>query len=151
MTDKITKFLKEMELQNASRGTWGIGTMAARAGAKAGLALIPISVKSTQDHFMISANREVVLPTIAETLKKISLEFKDPALFDIPTATFAIFVGRPILGRMSTPCLVFITLRAVSENSTHGLIEGYAREAFINRTTSSWVKQVRNAICANFP
>jgi len=91
---------------------------------------------------MISVNCEVVLPIIAEILKKISLEFKDPVLFGIPTATFAIFVGPPILGRMSTPCLVFITLRVVSENSTHGLIEGYAREAFINRTTSSWVKQV---------
>jgi hypothetical protein len=151
MTDKISNFLREVDLQNASRGTWGVGSMLTRAGAKAAQALMSVSVKSASDQFIISASNELVIPIIAETLGKISLGLKDPSLFDIPTATFAIFMGQLVLGRMTTACLVFITLRAVSENSTHVLIEGYAKEPFKNNIASSWVKKVHNAISANFP
>ena len=34
MADKIADFLNDISLQNSSRGTWGIGTVIARAGAK---------------------------------------------------------------------------------------------------------------------
>ena len=107
MTDRISAFLREIDLQNASKGTWGVGTMLTRAGAKAAQALMSISVKSAKDQFIISASKELVTPIITETLGKISLGFKDPALFDIPTATFAVFMGQQILGRMTTAGLVF--------------------------------------------
>jgi hypothetical protein len=65
MTDKINDFLKETELKNVSKG-WGvnsIGAMLMRAGAKPVIALV--SVKSTTDQILISANREVVLGPVA--------------------------------------------------------------------------------------
>jgi hypothetical protein len=150
MADKISAFLREIDLQNASIGTWGIGTMLTRAGAKAAKALLPISVKSAEDQFIISANLDFSLPIVAATLKKTGFGLKDPALFDIPTATFAVLMQRRMMGRLYAPCLVFITLRALSENSTHALIEGYAKEPFKNRIATDWVKQVRNAITADF-
>ena len=150
MTDKISDFLREIDLQNASRGTWGVGTMLTRAGAKAAQAVMSISIKSAEDQFIVSASNDVVIPIVVETLGKISLGLKDPALFDIPTATFAVFMGETMLGR-TTACLVFITLRAASENSTHVLIVGYAKEPFNNDIASSWVKKVRNAISAKVP
>jgi hypothetical protein len=52
---------------------------------------------------------------------------------------------------MNAPCLVFITLRAVSETSTYVLIEGRTIEAFRNNIAASWVKKVRDAISSNFP
>ena len=61
MTDKISNFLREMNLQNASRGTWGVGTLLTRAGARAAAALMSISIKSAEDQFIISASNEVVL------------------------------------------------------------------------------------------
>ena len=53
-----------------------------------------MSVQSATDQLLISANREIVLPIIAETLGKVGRALKDPALFDIPTATFAVLMGR---------------------------------------------------------
>ena len=99
---------------------------------------------------MLSASNDVVLPIIAKTLEEISLSFKDPALFDTPTASFAVFMGQQILGRTSGG-LVFITLRAVSENSTHVLITGYAKEPFKNHMAVGLVKKARDAITANVP
>jgi hypothetical protein len=146
--DKINGFLTETELKNAAEGTWGLGTIAVRAGAKPVLSLI--SVKSATDQILISANREVVLPIIAEIFGKISLVLKDPALFDISTATFALLMGRrSFLGPMSKPCLVFATLKAVSENSTHVLIDGYAKDLY-GKVASAEVKRVRNEISARF-
>jgi len=110
-----------------------------------------ISTKSAEDQFIIAANHESILPIIAETLRKISFGLKDPSLFDVPTATFAAFMGQQVLGRMTTACLVFITLRAVSENSTHVLITAYTKEPFKNNVASSWLKKVHNAISMNFP
>ena len=49
MADKITDFLNDISLQNSSRGTWGIGTVIARAGAKAAQAIMRITVKSAED------------------------------------------------------------------------------------------------------
>jgi hypothetical protein len=121
--------------------------MLMQAGAKPILALL--SVKLATDQILISANREVVLPMIAETLGKIGITLKDPALFDIPTATFTVLMGRSFLGVMGKPCLVFLTLKAVSENSTHVLIEGYAKD-FGSNVTSAEVKRVRDEISARF-
>ena len=150
MTDKISDFLREIDLQNASRNTWGLGTMLKRAGAKAAQELMSISIKSAEDQFILSASNDVVLPIIAKTLEEISIGFKDPALFDMPTASFAVFMGQQILGRTSSG-LVFITLRAVSENSTHVLITGYTKEPFKNNMAVGWVKKARDAITANVP
>jgi hypothetical protein len=149
MTDKISDFLKETELKKFSRG-WGVnslGAMLMRTGAKPVIALL--SVKSTTDQILISANREVVLPIIAETLGKIGLTLKDPALFDIPNATFAVLMARSFMGVMGKPCLVFLTLKAVSENSTHVLLEGYAKELG-SVVTSAEIKRVRDEISARF-
>ena len=147
MTKKINDFLQEQHLKNASEGSWGIGTTLLRAGSKAALATM--SVHSATDQILISANREVVLPIIAETLGKICLTLKDPALFDIPTATFAVLMGRSLLGVKSPPCLVFITLKPVSENSTHILIEGYGK-GYSAAVASAEVKRVRVEISARF-
>src|SRR5262245_21052066 len=88
----INDFLQEEELQEIcnSQGTWGLGTVLARAGGKASLGLM--SIKSETDQILLSANREVAMPIIAETPGKISRAVKDPALFDIPTATFAVLM-----------------------------------------------------------
>ena len=150
MTDKISDFLREIDLQNASKGTWGVGRILTRSGAKAAQALMSVSVKSAEDQFIIPASNELVIPIIAETLGKIGLGLKDPALFDIPTATFAVFMGQQILGRMTGACLVFITLRAVSDNSTHLLIEGYAKELFKNNMASSWVRKCAMQLARTF-
>lgn len=147
MTDKINDFLTETELRNSSKGTWGIGTKLVRGTTKGVLSLM--SVQSATDQLLISANREIVLPIIAETLGKVGRALKDPALFDIPTATFAVLMGRSLLGVESKPCLVFVTLKAVSENSTHVLMEGYARSWGLS-ITSAELKRVRNEISARF-
>ena len=149
MTDKINDFLQETALKDRTQGTWGIGTILVRAGAKPVLSLL--SVKSATDHILISANRDIALPIIAETLGKIGRALKDPALFDIPTATFAVLMGKAFLGsyEYSQPCLVFVTLKAVSEHSTHVLLEGFAK-AFSARVTDSEVKRAREEISARF-
>ena len=148
MTDKVNDFLVETEVRNSTEGLWGIGTKLGRGTAKAVLYLM--SVQSATDQLLISANRENVLPIVAETLGKVGL-LKDPALFDIPTATFAVLMGRswPALGVKSKPCLVFVTLKAVSENSTHVLIEGYSRSWGLS-VTSAELKRVRDEISARF-
>lgn len=151
MADKITDFLNDISLQNSSRGTWGIGTVIARAGAKAAQAIMRITVKSAEDQFLISANRDVVLPIIGKTLAKMSYGLKDPALFDVPTATFCVYLAQQVLGRMYAAFLVFITLRPVSEKSTHVLIKGHAIEPFRNKIAAGWVKKVHDEISANLP
>lgn len=117
-----------------------------RAGAKPVLSLL--SVKSATDQVLISTNRELVLPIAAETLGKIGLELKDPALFDNPTATFAVLMGRSFLGRMGKLCLVFVTLKAVSESATHILLEGYVKGAAA--LAAAEVKRVRDELAARF-
>jgi hypothetical protein len=145
-TDKISDFLQETELQNIAKPYWGIGAKLARAGGKAVISLL--SVKSATDQILISANREVVLPIIAETLGKVGLALKDPAVFDIPTATFAVLMARSFLGQMGKPCLVFLTLKAVSEGSTHVLIEGHTKGPA--KGASYEIKRVRDEISARF-
>lgn len=157
MTDKINDFLQEQHLKIRSQGTWGIGTVLVRAGAKAALATM--SVHSATDQFLISTNREVALPIIAETLGKTIAEtlgtmmsptLKDPSLFDIPTATFAVLIERYLLGvKQGVLSLVFVTLKAVSEGSTHILIEGY-QKGYFPRAASVEVKRVRDQISARF-
>ena len=104
-----------------------------------------------ETRLLISASREAVLPIIAETLGKIGRALKDPALFDIPTATFAVLMGTAFLGtyKYGKSCLVFVTIRAVSEHSTHVLIEGYAK-GFSAGVADSEVKRVREGISARF-
>jgi hypothetical protein len=151
MADKITEYLREVSLQNSASGTWGVGTVIARAGAKAAQSLMAISAKSAQDQFLVSENCEIALPKTLEALKRVGYGLKDPALFDVPTATFCVYMALQALGRMNAPGLVFVTLRAVSEKSTHVLAEGYAIEPFSNKCATHWVITVRNAISANFP
>ena len=134
VNNKVNDFLQETELQQQCRamGTWGLGTAIARASAKA--ALKCMSVKTETDQILLSVSRETAMPIIADTLKKIGRMVKDPALFDIPTATFAVLMataskwgqlwgGEPL----AKPCLVFVTLKSVSENSTHVLLEAYTK------------------------
>jgi hypothetical protein len=49
----------------------------------------------------------------------------------------------------SSSCLVFVTIKAVSENSTNVLIEGYAK-GFSARAADPEVKRVREGIGARF-
>jgi hypothetical protein len=151
MTDKINEFLQETELRNLTkryggRGIRAIGTKLGRRGAKAILGLM--DVESATDHIVLSANREVVLPIVAETLQKIGV-VKDSALFDAPTVTFAALLVPSILGVKGKPCLVFLTLKPLSEHSTHVLIEGYTK-TWGQRHASNEVKRVRKEISARF-
>ena len=147
MTDKIDAFLRETALKDATKVTWGIGTMVAKACTNPVLSLL--SVHSAQDQILISGSREIVLPIIAETLEKIGRALRDPALFDLPTATFAVLMGKAFLGQYGQSSLVFVTLKAVSESSTHVLIEGYAK-GFSDGIANSGVKRVREGIGARF-
>ena len=151
MTEKIKNYLREIDLQNASKGTWGVGSKLTRAGAKAAQSLMSVSIKLAEDQFITATSNEVVIPITADTLSKISLGLKDPALFDIPTATIAALMGQLLLGGKYGACLVFVTVRALSENSTHIHIQGYSKEPFKNTNSLRWVTQVRNAISANIP
>jgi hypothetical protein len=45
MSDKVADFLREVGLQNASSGTWGIGSAITRATAKATQSLMNVTVK----------------------------------------------------------------------------------------------------------
>jgi hypothetical protein len=114
-----------------------------------------MSVKSETDQILLSVNRELAMPIIAETLGKIGRALKDPALFDIPTATFAVLMGKPVLS-WSKPCLVFVTLKPVSENSTHILLEGYVKTWGEGRPWGTRkggfheLTRVRNEISARF-
>jgi hypothetical protein len=78
-----------------------------------------------------------------------SYTLKDPAVFDVPTATFAVLVVYSALGYAGAPCLVFVTLKALAENSTHVLLEGYAR-GWGNRLAADSAKRVREQIGARF-
>src|SRR2546423_1479681 len=93
VSDKIGAFLQETELQQHCRamGTWGLGTVIARASAKS--VLMCMSVKTETDQILLSVNRETAMPVIADTLKKIGRMVKDPASFDVPTATFVVLMA----------------------------------------------------------
>ena len=150
MSDKIADFFRDVALENASSRTWGIGSVIARGGAKAALAAMPITVKTAEDQFLISENCETALPKTLEALKNISYGLKDPALFDVPTATFCVYMAFQAFGRMNAPCIVFVTMRPASEGSTHLLLEGHAKEPFNNKVAKGYVKKVREAISARF-
>jgi hypothetical protein len=93
VNEKIDSFLQETQLQRQCKamGTWGLGTVIGRATGKAVLKCM--SVKTETDQILLSVNHEVAMPVIADTLKKIGRMVKDPALFDIPTATFAVLMA----------------------------------------------------------
>jgi hypothetical protein len=86
MNDKIHAFLKERELKNRTDRYWGPGTLIAR-GINSPIISLK-SLKTIEDQFVISKNCEALFPIIAETIRKISNEIKDPAVFDVPTAIF---------------------------------------------------------------
>jgi hypothetical protein len=135
VNDKIYNFLQETELQKQCRamGTWGLGSVIVRASGKLIDKCMP--VKTETDQVVLSVNHEAAMPVIADTLKKIGRMVKDPALFDIPTASFAVLmatvskVDKWLSGNetMVPSCLVFVTLKPLSENSTHVLLEGYTK------------------------
>ena len=73
-------------------------------------------------------------------------------MFDIITAAFCIYFEVEALGRATMPCLSFVILDAVSEQSTHVIIECYSLAPFNSNIISRyWVKSVRNAINTKFP
>jgi hypothetical protein len=150
MVEKIIEFLREVRLQNASRGTWGIGTMISRGGAKAAQALMPIALKTEEDSILISESNDLVLPIVKEQLRKSSYGLKDPALFDVPTATFCVYMAFQALGRIASPSLVFVTLKPVSQGATHVFIVGHAL-SLTTKTAAHWVKQIREVISTAFP
>ena|SRR5262245_6667266 len=93
VNEKISDFLQETQLQGQCKamGTWGLGSIMGRATGKAMLKCM--SVKTETDQILLSVNHEIALPVIADTLKKIGRMVKDPALFDVPTATFAVLMA----------------------------------------------------------
>src|SRR5262245_29238357 len=126
VNEKISDFLQETQLQRQCKamGTWGLGSIVGRATGKAMLKCM--SVKTETDQILLSVNHEIALLVIADTLKKIGRMVKDPALFDVPTATFAVLMAtvskfeRWFNGADETAvpgCLVFVTLKPTSENS----------------------------------
>ena len=157
VNEKINSFLQETDLQAACRtmGTWGLGSVVVRATTK--VVHKCTSVKVETDQIMLPVNREAAMSVIADTLKKIARSVKDPALFDFPTATFAVEMytlsklekwGGEGWGARHSPCLVFVTLRSVAENSTHVLLEGYSLG--YNGSTVREVTHVRSEISARF-
>ena len=162
MTDKITDFLRERALQNASRRYWGIGVMLARGGVKAAHLLLRPTLQLSQDEFLICDSKEHAIPKIVDAIKNVRNEvkmigytrheIKDPNVFDITTAAFCVYYEVEALGRATMLCLAFITLNAVSEQQTHVIIECYSLGAFNSKSISSyWVKNVRSAIERRFP
>ena len=120
VNEKINDFLQETQLQRQCKamGTWGLGSVVARATSKA--ALKCMSVKTETDQVLLSVNHEIAMPVIADTLKKIGRMVKDPALFDVPTATFAVLMATVSKldqwlnanNETTAPsCLVFVALK----------------------------------------
>ena len=161
VADKITDFLRERALQNASRRYWGIGAMLARGGVKAADLLLRPTLQSSQDEFLIYDSKEHAIPKIADAITSVKYEYKigyakheirDPKMFDITTAAFCVYFEVEALGRATMPCLSFVTLDAASEQSTHVIIECYSLAPFNSKSISMyWVKSVRNSINSRFP
>ena len=148
--DKIDDFLRELELQNSARRTWGIGTVISRSSAKGAQALLGVKVRSEEDHLLIPENSEIVVQKAADAISRICNGLKDPALFDFPTATFCVYLVTQMLGSASGHALVFVTVKPLSEKSTHVIIVAFARQAFTSTIAAGRVKEVRNAIKEKF-
>ncbi|MGJ5179657.1 hypothetical protein ACQR16_16370 [Bradyrhizobium oligotrophicum] len=157
--NKIDSFLKEVAEENAMKRFSAIGAMFARPGHKAAAFLLSnfVRLETATDQILVSAGRDLALSIISEVfnsenknaLTKESYTLKDPAVFDIPTATFAVLVVHSALGYAGGSYLVFVTLKAVSETSTHVLLEGYAR-GLGNKLAAYVVKRTREQISACF-
>ena len=77
MADKITDFLRERKLQNASRRYGGIGAMLARSGVKAADLLLRPTLQSSQDEFLIYDSKEHAIPKIADAIRSVRYEVQD--------------------------------------------------------------------------
>jgi len=147
MTDKINEFLRETELENLNADTWGIRTFIKRAGAKPVMLLM--SLKSATDQFVVPRTCDSIIPEIADTIGKISVAVKDPAIFDVPNASLAALMCHAFFGRMGKPCLVLVSVRAASNASTHVILEGYS--IGVRNIARAYVKDIRCAIESRFP
>ncbi len=123
MNDKIHAFLKERELKNRTDRYWGPGTLIAR-GINSPIVNMK-SLKMFEDQFVISKNCDAIFPIIAETIRKISNEVKDPAIFDVPTESFCAIMYSVILVYVEPPKVIFITAKPLSDASTNILLNGY--------------------------
>jgi hypothetical protein len=123
MNDKIRAYLKERALQNATNRTWGIGSLITRASVSPILSMQSVNI--VEDQFVVSANCDAILPVIAETIRMMSNEIKDPSGFDIPTASFCSILYYVVLGQVGKPNLIFVTARPLSDASTSIIMNGY--------------------------
>ena len=122
----IGSFLRETSLENSARGTWGLGKVVARAGAKVGMSLT--SLNEATDELLISSPLNIVQPIVSSLLKSMAREMKNPVEFGAPNAQFCMLTGRQLLNRWSHPSIVFVYLKSVSEGSTHFHIECYSND-----------------------
>ena len=75
----IGSFLRETSLENSARGTWGLGKVVARAGAKVGMSLT--SLNEATDELLISSPLNIVQPIVSSLLKSMAREKKNPDEF----------------------------------------------------------------------
>jgi hypothetical protein len=148
MNDKILTFLKETELKNATVGYWGIGTLITR-GVRSPIINLK-SLQTTDDQFVIGKKCDVILPIIAETIRKMSNEIKDRAIFDVPTASFCSIMYEIVLGRITPPNVILITVKPLSDASPNILLSGYCLGlGGLGRPPRGYVKKMHDAIVRN--
>ena len=121
----LEQYLVNQRVKDQSRGTWLLGSAITKAVVK--------GVQGTQslsrvaDQALISKPRDQVIQELGAVLQSSAREMLDPERFSATQATFCALLGLVILNMPSQPCVVFVTIRSLSDNSTQVLFEGYAK------------------------
>lgn len=125
--EEIASFLTAQILKSRvrARGAWGIGKPLAKAGPK--LVLATMNLQRVSDQLTIEKSREIVIRDIADILSHEAFELLDPLKFSANTVTICALIGVSALYVGDMLCLVFITIRALSEQSSQVLFEAYTK------------------------
>jgi hypothetical protein len=141
--EAVAKFLTEQKLKSATRRTWGIGSVLVKASTRPVLATM--SPQRVTDQIIVSKSRAIVIKEIGEILPSNSLEIMDPSRFSADTATFCALTGQRLPFGTDQLCLVFITVRALSDESSQILLEAFEKGWF-QTPINNRIKRLRSAI-----
>ncbi len=139
----IAGFLTEQKVKGATRRTWGVGTVIAKATSRAVQATM--SSLRMSDQIITSKNREVAIRLVGEVLSSNALEIMDPSRFSAETTTFCALLGQRLPYGADQVCLVFITIRALSDETSQILLEAYGK-GWLQAQVSNDMKRLKRAI-----
>jgi len=113
-TIAIEKYLLQQKIKDE-----GVTFLAAPI-VKGTMKMFPLS--RAADDQIVALPHQTVVDDIGGVLKSFAREMLDPARFSADNVTFCALTGTVIL-RQSTPYLMFVTIRSISDKSTQVLLE----------------------------